>query len=72
VESVLPSGIEAVVVDACRREFTVAVNKTCRVAAYCDLGWRMFWGARASGYKWQYILTAAFPGHKSIKQSNVA
>jgi len=24
---------------------TVVLNKTSRVAAYCDLGWRMFWGA---------------------------
>jgi len=38
----------------------VVVNKKCRVAVYCDLGWRMFGVPWAGGYKWQYILIAAF------------
>jgi len=30
------------------------------VAVYCDLGCRMFWVPSAGGYKWQYIIIAAF------------
>jgi len=33
---------------------------SCCCVAYCDLGCRMFWAPRAGGYKWQYILIAAF------------
>jgi len=36
------------------------MNYTCHLAAYYDLGWRMFWAPRASGYKWQYILLPHF------------
>jgi len=30
------------------------------IAAFCDLGWQNYCGARAGGYKWQCISIATF------------
>jgi len=40
---------------------SVTTNNCCQLAIlYCDLGCRMFWGARSGSYKWQDILIATF------------
>jgi len=67
VESVLPSGIESVVVDACWREFSqyewlswirrVVLPRTAIQDGGC------YGSPRAGGYKWQYILITAFSSY---------
>jgi len=64
VELVSPCAVEAVVVDACLYKFShykrLLSIRGVVLLLCCELGRRMFWGAGAGSYKWQYILIAAF------------
>jgi len=61
VESVSPSGIEAVVVDACWREFS-QYERLSWITRVVLLRTTIYHGGcfGAGNYKWQYILIAAF------------
>jgi len=75
VELVLPSGIKAVVVDACWREFSQykRLSRIRRVVLprTVILDGRCFWAPELAALKWQYILIAAFSSYISFDISHV-
>jgi len=69
---VSPSAVAAVVVDACWHECShyerLSSFRSVVLLPCCDLGCRVFGGA--GGYKWQFILTAAFSSYLCLRATS--